>query len=298
MSWRDRRAAVQLREEDLPAGVPKQNGVSFNVWYNKWSQGSGRQERYASPYRLDVDGDSGTTRGDESGTLRFCLYFARGMCSMGHRCQYLHHVPGEQDRVRYVTGGNQMLDCFGREKFGDYREDMSGVGSFRTVNKTLYVGGIAGALQGEDASPRKVESRLRFLFAQLGDLDRVRYVESKNCAFVRYKAQINAEFAKEAMANQPLTLAHTDTGILVKWAREDPDPEAQRRLERERWTESIDAMVHLLGANQDAAGAAATDLSIPNALRHAKKRRIMRTTTPALSRTNVISLYDSEPELC
>ena len=33
-------------------------------------------------------------------------------------------------------------DCFAREKFVDYRDDMGGVGSFMRVNRTLYVGRI------------------------------------------------------------------------------------------------------------------------------------------------------------
>lgn len=302
MSWKDKKAVVQLREEDIPSGVPRQNGISFNVWYNKWSQGTGRQERYVSPYRLDVS-DSGVTEGDRNGTQKFCLYFAKGMCSLGHKCAYLHHVPAEEDQLRYATSGNQMLDCFGREKFGEYREDMGGVGSFHTVNKTLYVGGITGALRGEDGvTPRKIESRIRYLFGQLGALDRVRYVEAKNCAFVRYKAQINAEFAKEAMSNQPLTKASTDTGVLVKWAHEDPDPESQRLREQEKLDESISAMVHLLSTTSGPTNSGPLKKSAPTtSISHAllqshphTTRRLVRTTTQALSHQNVLALYDSE----
>lgn len=35
---------------------------------------------------------------------------------------------------------NPNVDVFGREKHSDYKEDMSGVGSFMRVNRTLYVG--------------------------------------------------------------------------------------------------------------------------------------------------------------
>jgi hypothetical protein len=34
------------------------------------------------------------------------------------------------------------VDCFGRDKFSDYRDDMGGVGSFMRVNRTIYVGRI------------------------------------------------------------------------------------------------------------------------------------------------------------
>lgn len=33
-------------------------------------------------------------------------------------------------------------DCFARDKFADYRDDMGGVGSFNRQNRTLYVGRI------------------------------------------------------------------------------------------------------------------------------------------------------------
>ena len=31
-------------------------------------------------------------------------------------------------------------DCFARDKFADYRDDMGGVGSFQRQNRTLYIG--------------------------------------------------------------------------------------------------------------------------------------------------------------
>jgi hypothetical protein len=33
-------------------------------------------------------------------------------------------------------------DCFARDKFSDYRDDMGGVGSFTRQNRTLYIGRI------------------------------------------------------------------------------------------------------------------------------------------------------------
>ena len=34
------------------------------------------------------------------------------------------------------------VDCFGRDKFSDFRDDMGGVGSFMRQNRTIYVGRI------------------------------------------------------------------------------------------------------------------------------------------------------------
>lgn len=126
-------------------------------------------------------------------------------------------------------------------------------------NKTLYVGGIDGALNSKHLKPTQIESRVRFVFSRLGDIDRIRYVEDKSCAFVKFKHQASAEFAKEAMSNQTLLL-HSDkewddrkegTGLLVKWANEDPDPAAQKRLLEEQKLESLNMMVRLLNNNNN-----------------------------------------------
>lgn len=252
-TWRERSARVQVKEADLPSSMPAQTGLVFNLWYNKWSQGQSGQTRFVNPYRLDTRAHSGITRGDKEGTKFFCLYFAKGMCCLGKRCQYKHHIP-EDDDILQLSMKTDVLDCFGREKFGDYRDDMGGVGSFRKHNRTLYVGGLSGSLNNKDLKPSQIESRIRYVSAKLGEIDRVRYVEDKNCAFVKYKHQSNAEFAKEALSNQTL-LIPTDkewedrkegTGLLVKWANDDPDPEARKREEEEQKQESLKLMVKLL----------------------------------------------------
>ena len=63
----------------------------------------------------------------------FCLFFARGLCPKGHRCEYLHKLQTSHDLF------NPNIDCFGRDKHSDYRDDMGGVGSFMRQNRTLYV---------------------------------------------------------------------------------------------------------------------------------------------------------------
>ncbi|QLQ81915.1 hypothetical protein HG537_0G01690 [Torulaspora globosa] len=252
-SWRDKPAKVQVPESELPSSIPSQTGLVFNIWYNKWSQGSNEQKRFVSPYRLDPKTHPGVTRGDKDGTAYFCLYFAKGMCCMGRRCQYMHHIPEDEDHVRLALK-TEVLDCFGREKHGSYREDMGGVGSFRKANRTLYIGGLSGALNNKELKPSQIEGRIRFMFGSLGAIDRVRYVENKNCAFVKFKYTSSAEFAKEAMSNQTLLLPSDKewedrkegTGLLCKWANDDPDPEAKRREEEAQKQESVNMMVKLL----------------------------------------------------
>ncbi|AEY98134.1 FAFR451W-Ap [Eremothecium gossypii FDAG1] len=256
--WKTRAAPVQVREADLPSSLPPQTGLTFNIWYNKWSQGYSGDARFVNPYKLEPELHAGTTRGDKQGQIYFCIYFSKGMCCMGKKCEYLHHVPDDEDVARLVMK-SEVLDCFGREKFAQYREDMGGVGSFRKKNRTLYVGGLLGALNNKTLKPAQVESRIRFVFGKLGQIDRIRYIESKNCAFVKFKHQTNAEFAKESMSNQTLLIPsdkewdhrREGTGLLVKWANDDPNPAARRMEEEEAKRESLKAMLQLL-ERQDA----------------------------------------------
>lgn len=252
-SWKEKSAKVQVKESDLPSSVPPQTGLVFNIWYNKWSQGQGGQSKFVSPFRLDPESQSGRTLGDKQGTEFFCLYFAKGMCCLGKKCQYMHHVPENEDILR-LAAKTDVLDCFGREKFAFYRDDMAGVGSFRKHNKTLYVGGISSALGNRPLRSNQIESRIRFLFSQLGEIDKLYYLEPKNCAFIKFKRQSNAEFAKEAVANQTLLIPSDRewadrlqmTGLQVKWAHDDPNPRAKREEEEEKRQETLDLMAHLL----------------------------------------------------
>lgn len=58
-------------------------------------------------------------------------------------------------------------DCFAREKFSDYRDDMGGVGSFSRQNLTLYVGRIK-----ETGNGHETEAVVRRHFKDWGDIDR------------------------------------------------------------------------------------------------------------------------------
>ncbi|GCE99720.1 pre-mRNA-splicing factor [Zygosaccharomyces mellis] len=252
-SWKERSAKVQVKESDLPSSIPPQTGLVFNIWYNKWSQGQGGQSKFISPFKLNPGLHSGKTLGDKQETRFFCLYFAKGMCCLGKKCQYMHHVPENEDVLRLSTK-TDVLDCFGREKFAFYRDDMAGVGSFRKRNKTLYVGGISSALGNRPLKPNQIENRIRFLFSELGEIDKLHYLETKNCAFIKFKRQCNAEFAKEAAADQTLLIPSDKewedrlqtAGLQVKWAHDDPNPRAKREEEEEKRQETLDLMVHLL----------------------------------------------------
>jgi RNA recognition motif-containing protein len=113
---------------------------------------------------------------------------------------------------------NPNVDCFGRDKHSDYRDDMGGVGSFMRQNRTLYVGRIHVTDDIEEIVSRH--------FAEWGQVERIRVLNSRGVAFVTYTNEANSQFAKEAMAHQ--SLDHNEI-LNVRWATVDPNPLAQKR---------------------------------------------------------------------
>ncbi|KAL7270127.1 Pre-mRNA-splicing factor [Rhizina undulata] len=198
--------------------IPPQTGTVFNIWYNKWSGGD-REDKYISKShaegRCKIVRDSGYTKADKVPGSYFCLFFARGLCPRGHECEYLHRLPTVTDIF------NPNVDCFGRDKHADYRDDMGGVGSFMRQNHTLYVGRIHVSDDIEEVVARH--------FAEWGQVERIRVLNSRGVGFVTYSNEANAQFAKEAMAHQSLD---NNEILNVRWATTDPNPMAQARDKR------------------------------------------------------------------
>jgi hypothetical protein len=130
------------------------------------------------------------------------------------------------------------VDCFGRDKFSDYRDDMGGVGSFMRVNRTLYVGRIHVTDDIEEVVARH--------FQEWGQVERIRVLPSRGVAFVTYTHLANSEFAKEAMAHQ--SLDHNET-LNVRWATVDPNPVAQKREARRVEEQAAEAIRRALPAS-------------------------------------------------
>lgn len=133
----------------------------------------------------------------------------------GQDCEYLHRLPTIHDIF------NPNVDCFGRDKYSDYRDDMGGVGSFMRQNRTIYVGRIHVSDDIEEIVARH--------FAEWGQVERTRVLNTRGVAFVTYSNEANAQFAKEAMAHQ--SLDHNEI-LNVRWATADPNPMAQAREAR------------------------------------------------------------------
>ncbi|WFD20289.1 Pre-mRNA-splicing factor [Malassezia caprae] len=186
--------------------------------------GHGFESKTKSKTRCDIARDSGYTRAD----MRIRAS-AGGVSDTTEECNYLHRLP------RPYEVADQGTDVFGREKHGQYRDDMGGVGSMLRVNKTLYVGRIneetslsfrrasANPKDNQDDTGKTPMSRIvRRHFSEWGEIEH---------AFVTYKYEANAQFAKEAMMHQ--SLDH-DEILNVRWAAEDPRSDGEERDDSER----------------------------------------------------------------
>ncbi|KAF4450859.1 pre-mRNA-splicing factor CWC2 [Fusarium austroafricanum] len=229
-----RPARAQVDPDFIASEPPPQTGTIFNIWYNKWSGGD-REDKYLSKTkakgRCNVSKDSGFTKADALPGSYFCLWFARGICPKGQDCEFLHRLPGTYDHF------NPNVDCFGRDKFSDYRDDMGGVGSFMRQNRTVYVGRIHVTDDIEEIVARH--------FAEWGPVERIRVLNTRGVAFITYVNQANAEFAKEAMAHQ--SLDHEEV-LNVRWATADPNPMAQAREARKIEEQAAEAIRRALPA--------------------------------------------------
>ncbi|OZJ05975.1 hypothetical protein BZG36_01214 [Bifiguratus adelaidae] len=209
-----RPARTQVTEEDLQRTLEERRpaGSTYNIWSHKW-RGGDREfgVRTRAKYRCDPARDSGITAGSTNPDAYFCLYFARGMCAYGKNCANWHRVPDEQDHEETT------IDCFGRDKFVEFKQDMGGVGSFNLANTTLYVGKMRG-LDDRD----EMERIIRKHFEPWGEIAAIYLLNRRGVAFITYKTRMNAEFAKEAMSNQ--SLEHNEI-INVRWASQNPNPD-------------------------------------------------------------------------
>lgn len=219
-------ARVQVEENELPE---QQKGLNFNIWYLN-SGGSAKTTEKAQ-FRVNTKKDSGSTK-SESGPI--CLFFARGYCTKGSKCKYLHRLPQKGDYFPPTK------DCFGRDRTNNYRDDMMGVASF-TYNSTLYVGGFNLS--------DNIQTILTKHFGEFGKIDKIKLLKNLNCGFVSYSSEYEAQFAMEAMQGQSLDGSEI---LRVRWASEDPNPEAQRENKRKLEERTMEVVKKLLKTDSPA----------------------------------------------
>ncbi|KAK6462591.1 Pre-mRNA-splicing factor CWC2 [Scheffersomyces coipomensis] len=232
----DRPARLQVDPESIAEDdKPPQTGNAFNIWYLKWSGGesSSKRNQIKSKFKVNIKQDTGYTRAKLSSPI--CLFFARGCCYRGKKCPYFHRIPLDVDSFLPTQ------DCFGRDKTAEYRDDMDGVGSFNKINRTLYIGG----LHMKD----NMENKIIKNFQPFGDIEKVRVLYNKSCAFVTFRLESTAQFVKEAMADQ--SLDNGNEVLYIRWSNEDPNPHAQRQEKRRLEEIAINTVKNLLESVQD-----------------------------------------------
>ncbi|EGW35119.1 uncharacterized protein SPAPADRAFT_130955 [Spathaspora passalidarum NRRL Y-27907] len=227
-------ARLQVDPATIPdSDKPPQSGTTFNIWFLKWSGGDSSTRSFTqSKFKVNIKRDSGYTKAQTRSPI--CLFFARGCCYRGKSCPYFHRLPLPTD----YTPTTQ--DCFGRDKTAEYRDDMDGVGSFNKVNRTLYVGGLY-------IKPG-IEEVITKFFSEFGDIEKIKVIHNKSCAFITMRYESSAQFAKEAMQNQSLGGQEV---LYVRWANEDPNPEAQRHEKRRLEELALETVRNLLNSTTD-----------------------------------------------
>lgn len=228
----DKPARLQVEPSQLPGDRPPQTGNVFNVWYLQWSGGDGSKQIANLKFRVNIKRDSGFTKANTSKvkTSIICLYFSKGCCYKGAECSYLHRLPNQSDYYPPTQ------DCFGRDKTYSHKDDMNGVGVLNKVNNTLYIGGL-------HVSTDHTEAVLSKHFGEFGKIVKIKVLANRNCAFVTYKNEFEAQFAKEAMQNQSLDDKEV---LMIRWASEDPDPASQKEAKEQLESVTRDTVKRLL----------------------------------------------------
>lgn len=131
---------------------------------------------------------------------------------------------------------------------------MGGVGSFMRTNRTIYVGRIHVTDDigtqlvyhaGDTDANTFLEEIVSRHFAEWGQVERVRVLNTRGVGFITYSNEANAAFAKEAMAHQ--SLDHNEI-LNVRWATADPNPMAQAREARRIEEQAAEAIRRALPA--------------------------------------------------
>ncbi|GME90781.1 unnamed protein product [[Candida] boidinii] len=190
-SHKRKAARLQIDPDTIDAdSKPPQTGEVFNIWYNKW------------------------TGGERNG--KSMLTHASHRCDIKKDSGYTK--ADKNSFPNSINNTNFICLYFAR----GYRDDMAGIGSFSKVNRTLYVGRI-------DSMENNVEARVNKAFGEFGDIERVRIIKDKRVAFVTYRLESQAQFAKESMYGQSLDKNDQEEALNIRWANEDPDPKARKR---------------------------------------------------------------------
>ncbi|XP_010262753.1 PREDICTED: zinc finger CCCH domain-containing protein 40-like [Nelumbo nucifera] len=156
-----------------------------------------------------------------------CSFYVRGECTRGAECPYRHEMPitGELSQQNIKDRYYGVNDPVALKLLNKAGEMPSLVPPEDESIKTLYVGGLDGRITEQD---------LRDHFYAHGEIESIRMVLQRACAFVTYTTREGAEKAAEELSNK---LVIKGVRLKLMWGRpqapkpesENPDDEASRQ---------------------------------------------------------------------
>lgn len=183
--------ALQIVDEDLPeSDANKEYALKRMAEEGEL----GAQYNEAKPNDLILKLQR-TTPYYKRNKARICSFFVRGECKRGAECPYRHEMPlgGEladqniKDRYYGVNDpvARKMMDRAANFNKLEPPED--------TTVTTLYVGGLTPDVAEEDLNDK---------FYSFGEIQSIRKIESRQCAFVTFTTRADAERAAEELQNR------------------------------------------------------------------------------------------------
>ena len=147
-----------------------------------------------------------------------CSFFVRGECTRGAECPYRHEMPltGELSQQNIKDRYYGVNDPVANKLMRKVGEMPSLEPPADETIRTMYVGGLDERIQ---------ESDLRDQFYAYGEIETIRVLPAKGCAFVAYTTREGAEKAAQSLAHK---LVVKGLRLNLMWGRPlAPRPQAQ-----------------------------------------------------------------------
>ncbi|KAL3700426.1 hypothetical protein R1sor_018448 [Riccia sorocarpa] len=146
-----------------------------------------------------------------------CSFYVRGECTRGAECPYRHEMPvtGELSQQNIKDRYYGVNDPVAAKLLRKAGEMPSLVPPEDESIKTLYIGGLDQRIGEED---------LKDQFYAYGEIESIRLVSQRACAFITYTNREGAEKAAEQLANK---LVIKGLRLKLMWGKpQQPKPEA------------------------------------------------------------------------
>ncbi|CAI5957993.1 unnamed protein product [Closterium sp. NIES-65] len=124
-----------------------------------------------------------------------CSFFVRGECTRGAECPYRHEMPitGELAHQNFKDRYYGVNDPVAKKMMRLAAEMPSLEAPEDTSIKTLFVGGV---------DSRITEADLKDKFYAFGEVESIRLITPRSCAFITFSSRDEAEKAAEGLANK------------------------------------------------------------------------------------------------